>query len=1006
MLQEPNVQVIKINTQNEKNIKTTLMTYAIIQLPSNQSSINIYFDKNFSPSFQGLINHDVFKSNDEAFELISLNSNLLFFPNTNLEQITGKAIAGLIKKQTGIYLLLINDAVPIIFQDQEFFYQVKTFEVVPLNIVKKDSNEKFPKKYNVEGYFYSFSSNILSFQKHKKNKYYSYFHSIQKPFSRLQANVCPFIINGYIAKQNITNIFEILFVCRHSVPSKSNESGINQDGITLNQSEVEMVVSEKVNDGKKISFFTVTFGDMPFEYRIKDEKGKSLKTEEFDIPFRNSPNLILNLLGNQHERIKDDIYFIDASDKNNLNTQMRKTVSFLSGVFHAHYISVNFNIETPKKRLFTQIYTAFPAIKLRDQLILDDGNTYFLNDSNQIFYISSNIEFNAEFVSFLLICKAFASLAPEHPSTESDIFKLIAPFLPNFVDPTKKNDSSILNKLFAIRPDKNSNNTKEKDKETNFTAPENLERCVSLFPTATIVDPTNVDHQILNAANPISYFYRSPEKPIIISLTEICRITSIIFSPPRKNKTDLETNSFDIFPSTVSIFGGLCLNKMFPIVENLSISWNTETLFRIDSTDSSDEYYSTDFAYSKYGKVLFMSFHFKSPFKAFYVPNIQVFSNGKETSRIPKKIQNKTVSLKNVNNNDQFNFIQSELQRITNDESIPIFIFKDTNKIKDLIRLNTYFNTIPKKGEFEYHNFHNFSDVLKDRELKMMDLNYPFLSEKHTMETNLIKAYSPESTYIPILLVSGPPLFEYVIGRGRNITKLPIFEPKENVVIVKLVLLQSYNVNSIEIRCNHPLLLEFMNNHSKRFKFLPPGNEQELSLTDCQRVFDIKIVGNPISISFLGFRPNSNRFSYEIGVGITESSGEKDNDSTVSLKYKEAQGFFENSELVIKGDPKKFIGIRFKPPYGVLPRVLLFDDKFTLYFKCNPNAAFFFPEIVTCSKIKVFCQGTSNNQKFSFPVSLFEVLDKQNDENLTFQDIINKKPTQIVCSTNAQKRYF
>lgn len=974
--------VTVVQIQNDK-----INTYAIVKHPINNNYYIIFFDKKSSPSFQGINHYDVF--NDITFLIEYIKCSSILNPDqsisNNVTITKADAIAGLVtdkNNKKGVSLLLIRRDHQNKFQDPtnssqgSKFYNVESFLVIPLS----KQTVKI-KEINVEGFYYSFNYNILSFQGHASNKHYNIFHLNQKAFHHLQINFCPFVIYGLISSMD-----KILLVCRRLLSFKIADSGISEDGETQNQSEIELIVSERKFDGTEVSFFTVTFGDMPISYKPKDENW---------YPFFDTPKFILNLLDNQKDKMKNEVYLIDAS--NEYNEIMRQATSFLSGVFHIIYLPICIDTKLQDKKCFQKIYSSFPELKLRKQLILDQ-KIFNLDNSDQVFYICSNTQnLNAQLVTILLLCKVINFFTPKNFFDEDNMLDMIFPFFQDFINLVKKTDLPIFksfcgeklrrslkassintlilplnlplkNKAKSLlsinvtpdiikkRPEVTLNSIKIG--KLDLKPPEKMEKCVSLFPTATIVEPLEADNRILSRLK-TSYFYQKPETPIIINLTEICRVSSFVFTPAtEKPASDENYDIYNIFPSMVCIYGGLYINQMFPIVENLPLSWHTDTIFRVDSNN----YYSTNLKYSKYGKVRFISFHFKSPFKAFYLPNIEVYSEGSDTLNFPKKIKAKELQPIDTFHANNLEYMKSEFQRIVNDESIQLFVSKNQDKINDLLNINKYFKERQNEKAKKTDEFIALNNILSNNELAMMVKKYPFLLNKNKLKSNFMKINHPNSTYIPLLLASGPPLFEYVIGQKYELPEFHVFEPKESIIILKLVTLHNYLIDKLEIRCKYPLLVEILNNNRK-YLFYPPGNEHQITLEANIRVIDVKIIGNPINITFFGISSNV-KSSYEIET-VSQLSPEHSRCPTpskylpLSLKCNEFHCYVQDSQIQFN-ETKEIIGLKFTNYNSpIYPRFLLFDDKDPLYVKASSNA-FFLPKIMKCKKLKIFDENLSN----------------------------------------------
>ena len=205
---EPKVDVIEIFRGDNEKGYTLLKIYVIARIPSFNNYIIISFDNFFSPSFQGLNIHDVFQDYDSAFESIIKTNKFDSKCYSNIS--SGIAVAGYIGQT---HLLLIENAIPIKFQNQKIIYKVQSFKKIQF---QKENWKKNATSYTADDFYFSFDSNVLSFQSKKNNKNYNYLHLNQKPFRRLQVNICPFIINGYVKHKKISDNSEILLLCRRS----------------------------------------------------------------------------------------------------------------------------------------------------------------------------------------------------------------------------------------------------------------------------------------------------------------------------------------------------------------------------------------------------------------------------------------------------------------------------------------------------------------------------------------------------------------------------------------------------------------------------------------------------------------------------------------------------------------------------------------------------------------------------------------------------------------------
>lgn len=991
MIQEPKVHIIEIIKDNKEKGGLLLKMYAIVQTPYLNETMIIYFDNFFMPSFQGLNNYDIFPDYEEAFKYIKCANQA---DDIKIEEKTAIAIAGLINNT---YLILIEKAEPIKFRNQEIIYKIQSLQKILLK-KEKTRQDKFESIQCADNFYYSFNSDILSFHEKKNNNNYNYFHLNQKPFRHLRINICPFVINGYVIQEKISDNSEILLIGRRSRFSDEITSGINNDGIVRNQTEIEMIISEQKIVGNEISFFTATFSDIPIFYKISDIKN-TISYEIDDNSFIDTPKLIFNLLGNRKEKMNDNIFLIDATQqqqstiqykKNCLDVTMRQMVSYLSGVFHVDHIKVDIDTKIDESEIIQKVYSSLPNIKMRKQLFFEE-QIYNLNDTDQIFYICSDYKnLNAEFILIILLSKAFKSVFHDYPDSENYMFSLISPFLKKFVN-SNKNNLPFLKKIVEVQ----SNKFIEVE---NYSPPENIDRCVSLFPTSTIVSPYYVDHRILSPFKTLA-LYKTPDEPIIINLTETCRVSRILFMPA--NDT-VQGNIYNISPSMVSIYGGLYLNQMFPIVENLALSPTVETPFRVNLKEN--DRYSTDLNYSQYGKIRFISFKFQSLFKSFYISNIYVFTDGSKAIEIPKNIKKENFSLLDVY---QHQNIKNEAQRIENLESLQQYAFKNHDKIQDLIDVDSYFsNQHSKKND----QFNLVNDNLMKNELIMTYKKYPFLCNKFKLKDNFMKYYY-SSIYIPYLVASSPPLFEYIINQHPGLEDFKYFQPKESIVIIRLVFLQSYPIELIEVLCNNPLFIEVLSSDFKFANlFLPPGGEQFFAYNN--RVIDLKLKGNPINISFLGFKSN-NKVSYEIdNLQMDEQEEDTENidqkkeneiDEDLIVKCQQKDIVISDSKIDIKDPSAKIIGIKLNRKYfaDYIPRYFLFDNE-PLLVKMNPSSTFFFPKIISCKTIKIFFKGMTQNQRMLSDAVIIELQQNQgnNESQVSIEEKLSRNPHLIQISGN------
>lgn len=888
------------------------LAFAIVHLPFLDDIIVIYFDfYAFSPYFQGIKGFDVFETEKSAVEFIKKKTKII-----EKDTRSGYFLLGLITEppqtntsKSSVSLILAKNVEEINLSNGKFIYKINSVEFVSLTPPPFNQNsQRTAYIQNANNLFCSFDVNITSLSNSEENRIFNVFSVSQKPFSQLSINPCPKVINGLVQYRHITENSYLLLICRKNLykseqfDSYEYESGINKDGSITNLTEIEIQISKCNKSNIDVSSFCLSLGSMPYSYRIK---GKN--RDEFDFPqypFLNTPQFMMGFTkGNSKE-----VVFLDTST-DELSRILRQTVSFLSGVFRveSHQIDLISN--------FTDLYHSLPPFQITRRIHF---NNYIREESeqNKLIYVASvDGCYGSLAVSFAVLTKVYNSIM-NVDNGRKVLADLIWPFYSKFEGVS--NSLNDLVKLMNVQCPLQSSNSSDNYLIKKSLSPPPKERCVSFYPTATIVSPKNVDPKILSFSQ-CKFFYRSPEQPIIISLSNPYMISRIIIMG-----IHTESTTMNACPSMVTIYGGLYLNQMFPIIENLVLSPIDNTNYPIHNDDPTqiDIPYNPDPFYSRFSKVRFLSFHFSSVFEAFYISNIFVFTDDRKEILV----ENEKLSIPS-SYKDQIMIDEDE--RILNGDSQSLYLNKKHITYDYFGAVRAFFENEIKMKMSEKNS------IMKNYRIQRAFIHYPFLQNHF----EIINTTKWNSNIVPFFIASGPQLLESILYHNSISNEQKSFEPIEKLILIKIVFLKSYQIDKIELKCKHPVSLQIINNTDYRipnqsFEFSPPENEYDVCLRD--RVLDLKIVGNPISIQSLNFKSNNPVFTEEQMI-------ENQVNTKVQLKVTNKTQSLRQTEIDFGS--KSIIGLKLKDTYGIVPSMFILDGR-AFQIKSNKDALFIFPKLV------------------------------------------------------------
>ncbi|OHT00477.1 hypothetical protein TRFO_32842 [Tritrichomonas foetus] len=801
----------------------------------NQKSVVVWFSRFDHPSFQNIDGYDVFANKEEA---------LASFSNPKV-----------IDKRTGFLLGVSSDSYIIANKVKTIEFDNKTiYKAESLEAVKIHDGPAYVPNLNEKSFYFSYELNLTSVLKETINSEYLWFFNKTK--GTIESNlskysIFPYIILGVIEYHNFKNKIydlEMIFIARYAERCVDSTDGLREDSLTIrNQKEIEIAISSIVTNDKfekELTSFIFTTGAAPYNVKPEIPRLNINKTPEFfcklrDVLLNNNMNNNLNDSlsesfnnyladdledGLKHEMKEDSkedlsvnfmIYWIHIFDNNNkeleCSTILRKAQQYMESSLEFRERLELFSINL-QQCSFQQNFNDITMDKIYSLLIENDDNK--LKENKLIGILKNNIKIvptriliagNQKVVSSqqnrIFFISSFNGTSLINLVSKGLFAKFFQSYYPNIELPFEK-----IKKFFSFPSNMN-----------NFVLSSifNRRRCVSLSPSAQVVSPKNFNQNILGIKRNDIEINKSSET-LVICLSEICMISYIIFQAPyTKNQENIN----------ISIFGGITINQMIPIIEKAY-------LYKTKPNQN----------------------HQDSKIKFNYVEesNKDIQKNDPEN----KSSHKKTLNHKDLTDSEEqriiYNFndyMKYRFIMIKFSSSSPKFVISNIYIISDNFKLHYFISADLKERHLvDDSNIYTKSSITKIEKIRKVFPTFPRSTKEFP-------------NMIPFAVMSGPlELVHTLILNNRyrnninNTSECTEFQCDENMLFLQIVTLNNYCVRTIEISSSVILRIEIMyscnlldegsnDEHTVSFEVVPSKCIIPLSKEISSRILTLKIIG-------------------------------------------------------------------------------------------------------------------------------------------------------------------
>lgn len=481
-----------------------------------------------------------------------------------------------------------------------------------------------------------------------------------KPFQKLKIPCCVNLIQGSFGAANLgdkTFFYSIIRRCCLSSLPLAQEQEISEDKNLGNEFEIEYVLERFKGGHYETWSHVLRRCDLPhlFSHRM-------LSPEEATVIYSSFFNRLIELYH------IPKISFIDLSDsstsKNHLDpngdTFLKNVITMISGAFDVEFEKFDWNHHSQIDILKAANYLLGLLDKVVDKfgfdlMVWENGYPSVIQKQTGFCVVSDKSGFDQSiFGSFIIGLYYYSKIVNEFgiiPSVPDNYqslseLKCTAHLFRFFIFSNRKlgqlstiptsfseRDFGILtnikeNNLFDKQNYQTSNNTKDIIKaflkiNSKSSIIYTEEDCVSIVPAAHVVYPSNLNLKIFSLfKNELSFI--DPQEPITICLARPCNVTKIIFKIPKSN-----TSSYSfVKPSSVTVSGGMYLNRLFPLFEDiLIVGGETIKTITISSRHQYTDKYQINANLSSIEKVRYVQFRFNSIFPRVTISNIFVYGN-------------------------------------------------------------------------------------------------------------------------------------------------------------------------------------------------------------------------------------------------------------------------------------------------------------------------------------------------------------------------------------------
>ena len=895
-----------IQTQNNKH-------YIIVNLIDSNDYHLIQIEQIFGALiYSGVKGIDIFTNEIQIENFIKLDDNII-------KKIEGEILLGYtIYGQFGY--LFIGKLTEIVYElfNKHSINLIKSIKIIKIKLLNKKENINLFEKLSLFSlsniYYYCNTFDITSPIGFLTNFNSIWNKNISISLNELPIkNLCPKIIQGSILINNIDNE-DYFIIIRHLLPDSINLRGINKEGNSQIEFEIDFYNIKKFQEGFEVISQIFRIGDLPFEYSIK---GKEIIINEL-----NNFNFFDNLLENFNFNFINTISLLSDNSGIILNS-LNQICNFnknnkIGFLWKSNWISTLKN-NKPLDSLFELLWSCLSQ-KINEcnynKFFIDNfNNINFINKQKGLFRliildsieqelsaflslllksislfkninlqrISDLSNYSNKFLDFLMnilinISILFSNFTPFNISFRKDLNLII----PNLIQIPKISSNYLFNEelisiFLNLNPFKKICSTNSLN--SYIYSPKNLNNNLLIYPFQSNLIPINKDPLIIVLANPLY-------------LTDIIiELPSIIENGP--------------YPTSVQIYGGLYLNRLFLIEENLLLPHSTnQNITQIRLTFDTNSNYYPNLKPFDFCPIRFLSFKFFGLFNLILLNGILVYGYLKSNNNIIKKTSKKmineirrrstsTTTSDNLNNNLS-SIISKEYNRINNnmllstflidlikknlipDQNLFYFFTNFKNKFEKNIKKKKCENCKNNRNCINCLNCNNYycSDCLQTNQnicnnclieknviiesiKNLTNLQYqniitfyPFIINHFTsflklksIETN---SFQLLSKYPNSFLISEPPKNLIDLPCELIFNTLSNYKPDSNFINFELSLINYSLVESIEISCSNKLKLLVYGGAPNEFEFYPPTTKVDITIST--RILQLTLIGDLLEI--------------------------------------------------------------------------------------------------------------------------------------------------------------
>lgn len=924
----------------------------------------IWFDPFFGfPIFQGIHGYDVFSDIRQAKQFLLKNYGIA-------RSVPGKFLIGMniINNMCVILLATAVEKVGFILETHSV-YKITDCKFIYYDTWSIDETKT---SYDIKSYFENFQIKNVHFFcptfditapfKEHTNDEMVWNAYLSKPFEKLGFNdLCIKLIQGSfkVFQQEKYTIFSIMRRrCEGAGPPKDT-FGISSRGDVGNETEIELVIQVPHNNGFLIHTHILRTCMTPVTMQSKT----SSRTDESLAYAPVFYNRIFQYFGIK-QAVLLDLNHTGIATEASYSKSIQHTIQIMRNVFDidfikydwSHEIEINRNNPCAVDGLFQAIYPTLDRYGTNKYYFVGGKRIESENQKGLIlvscrtgvdkslpcafligFRMLVNMMYNLELISKkqmplsipdllkfdksirMFMCSAYiygSEIISRIFFSSQSSAKFIMTFFKEGRPVEKSKIDLIIQDINDIRDNQN-----ERSQEIlkqiqiftgvieNMSSPhfslKNGTKLVSANPGVHIISPSDFNPSVFSFQS----FYEpiSVDQPLIISLPCTCRVVELLIRSFTSEEQFAQ-------PSSISVYGGMYVNKLFPIMMNITVARTNRSVL-LHYPIQSHQHYNHEIDPNLYQPVRYLAFYFNSSIdRTIMVPNIYVFGvdhvehemalpNNLKIEEEEDKMYDKLKYSTVVENEEhrlctytQYNDFQDYvIQRNINPGALNInnileaYIPQDESS-KRLGKLCS----VCVKNQMEYiccicrHSFCSscskrieLTDIknekitlftycetcgkirneiiqtlprLESLKIRMMLKLYPFLGEIVSLPHDFDVKFQSTPDIIQCRLISQPPNgFDGNIAENIFDTNGDLWKPRETLVTMSVLFRQPATVSSIEILCDYPVVVEIDDEEEViSRKFVPPMTSQAVKIK--ARLVNMRIIGSPIAIRRIQFR--------------------------------------------------------------------------------------------------------------------------------------------------------